>query len=97
MLRVEPAELVFRDVCIHRPYSQTVVITNDLPSAVEVSIRAGSPSRYEVLCLPRLGWCGCVVRSLHRLSQQGIGRVRYSASGSGAPSLTPPSRRVGVG
>lgn len=48
MLNVEPKQLVFRDVRLNQPYTTTLCIENPLSAAVEFSIRASSPARYDI-------------------------------------------------
>eukprot|EP00854_Cymbomonas_tetramitiformis_P000707 gene707-1166_t len=45
MLRIEPQELVFRDVRLHQAYKQEIVLTNSYASGVDFSIRPGASDR----------------------------------------------------
>jgi hypothetical protein len=48
MMNVEPKQLVFRDVRLNQPYTTTLCIENPLSAAVEFTIRASSPARYDI-------------------------------------------------
>ena len=47
-MNFEPKQLVFRDVRLNQPYTTTLCIENPLTAAVDFTLRASSPARYDI-------------------------------------------------